>query len=872
MVGRDAELSSLLEAFERAGSGEAQVVVVTGEAGIGKTRLVREFVARLPEDAVVAFGHAVPLSGQPIPYGLAADLLRSVVRAVHPKAVENILGVQTKVLAPLVPRLGDGQGRPVDRLALFAASQDLFADLASEGSLVLVLEDAHWADEPSLDLLAFWARTLVAGQLLLLTTLRETDLTPARLERIDGMRRGALAVSLTSLQNDDIAAQVRSVHPTADSAEIAEVQRLSQGVPLFVEELVHNADGARSTTVRAHLAARLRSLDDQDARLLEVAAHEPRPFSSQDLSIVAGVARTSADSAIDAASTARLLEPAGTRWRFRHELLRLAAVESTPPSAQRAAHRAWARHLGESALADDLAAAADHEEALGVSPASLAARIRAAEAVWSGGANSEARAHWLQALTAVRRLPSPAHDDELDHILGALGCVRVTWEDVRDEILDRVTAPSGSLRAWHLRLMRYPASIWGEGVESSTPTSDELLRARRRLEGEAPSFLAYTTAFNLLQCLWLLEDFDGMRATIPVAEQLARGLPDQFTQVSVASAEWRLFTLVGLDQEPARRALVEENLRACESLDTRSRVWAHTTAASELMSEGDFRGVMRHVDVGFSLVPAPEVDDFWYLVAAHAAHASIMLGDWDTVLRLAVATATARDPGYRRSFAWLAGLVQARQGSPEAVTTAQRLRDDMDTAWPAPHDMADAIEAETLLRRDPARARGLVARHIGRPASMLFDPSNGPRMGEAWALAAMLAWRDPWADEQYRADVERESTLGLEGSSAGLAWRREIAAHLARAERRDTLDQWQAVVRGWDDAGVPYYSAQARLRVSELLVAQHELEDAAEVLAHALTTAESLGAGPMADEMRSFAVRTGSGSRGTSRARPTRVR
>ena len=64
MVGRDAELTLLLESYARAEAGEAQVALVTGEAGIGKTRLVREFVARLPEETVVAFGHAVPLSGE----------------------------------------------------------------------------------------------------------------------------------------------------------------------------------------------------------------------------------------------------------------------------------------------------------------------------------------------------------------------------------------------------------------------------------------------------------------------------------------------------------------------------------------------------------------------------------------------------------------------------------------------------------------------------------------------------------------------------------------------------------------------------------------------------------------------------------------
>ena len=83
MVGRDTEVSLLLGALSRAQTGEAQLALVTGEAGIGKTRLVRELVARVPNGTVVAFGHAMPLSGGSLPYGVVADLLRWLVREVH---------------------------------------------------------------------------------------------------------------------------------------------------------------------------------------------------------------------------------------------------------------------------------------------------------------------------------------------------------------------------------------------------------------------------------------------------------------------------------------------------------------------------------------------------------------------------------------------------------------------------------------------------------------------------------------------------------------------------------------------------------------------------------------------------------------------
>src|SRR6478672_6912945 len=119
MVGRDAELTLLLESYARAGAGDARVALVTGEAGIGKTRLVREFVAQLPEETVVAFGHAVPLSGDAIPYGAAADVLRSLVREVGPETVRTSMGERAQALAPLVPQLGEGADGSVDRFGLF---------------------------------------------------------------------------------------------------------------------------------------------------------------------------------------------------------------------------------------------------------------------------------------------------------------------------------------------------------------------------------------------------------------------------------------------------------------------------------------------------------------------------------------------------------------------------------------------------------------------------------------------------------------------------------------------------------------------------------------------------------------------------------
>ena len=221
------------------------MAVVGGEAGIGKTRLVRELVERVPEGVVVAFGHAVPLTGGPLPYGVAADLLRSLVRAVHVKVVDEALGPRAVVLAPLVPRLGDGADAVLDRSAVYAATQDLLAELSADQTLLLVLEDLHWADESSLDLVTFWARTLVRGRLLLVATSRDQGVDEKVLARVGELRRlpNATVLDLSPLPAEGVEAQVRSLDETAEADLVAEILRLSDGNPLFVEELVAGGVG-----------------------------------------------------------------------------------------------------------------------------------------------------------------------------------------------------------------------------------------------------------------------------------------------------------------------------------------------------------------------------------------------------------------------------------------------------------------------------------------------------------------------------------------------------------------------------------------------------------------------------------------------------
>ena len=123
--------------------------------------------------------------------------------------------------------------------------------------------------------------------------------------------------------------------------------------------------------------------------------------------------------AIDAGSSAQLLEQVDGGWQFHHELLRLAAWESMAPSARDRGHQAWAHHLSGSSRAADLISAADHLQALGPSIEALQARMTAAQAVWDLGTSVEATSQWRKALVLSRQLPRQETAREHDLILGA---------------------------------------------------------------------------------------------------------------------------------------------------------------------------------------------------------------------------------------------------------------------------------------------------------------------------------------------------------------------------------------------------------------------------------------------------------------------
>ena len=254
LVGRETELETLMGLLGEVSGGTPGTVLLGAEAGGGKSRLVAEFTSRVGDRALVLAGGCVDLGGSGLPYAPFTAALRELVRQRGAGAVAGLLpGGAAGELASLLPELGSppAEGDPeMSRGRLFGRVLTLLERLACERPLVLVIEDVHWADRSSGDLLAFLVRNLRHGPVLLIVTFRSDELDGApglgRLVAELGRMDEVMRLQLARLSRGQVAAQLEGILGRAVAPVIADaVYQRCGGNPLFTEALV-DADGTVS--------------------------------------------------------------------------------------------------------------------------------------------------------------------------------------------------------------------------------------------------------------------------------------------------------------------------------------------------------------------------------------------------------------------------------------------------------------------------------------------------------------------------------------------------------------------------------------------------------------------------------------------------
>jgi DNA-binding CsgD family transcriptional regulator len=359
LVGRDRQLTVLQDAM-RAASERAAVVLISGEAGIGKSRLVETFTDQANRDRqLVLVGGCVSLSGDSIPYAPMAEVVRQIRRRA------GALGTLSEyAIAEIDALLQLREDRlPRNRADLFERMLRLLEEIRpADTVLLLVLEDVHWADEGTIDWTGFLARNLAAGSLLLVTY-RGEEVEPASslrtlLRRLRSQPR-ARYVELSPLSGAELTQLATArLEREPSSTEIARLWTRSEGNPFFAEELLAAGEhGGVPESLQDVLLARADRLSADAEQVVRVAAVIGRPVDHDTLAAAVDLDEPRLLAAVKQSVGCGLLSVDATRERyvFRHVLTQDAVLATLLPGERRRLHRAVANAL---ATQPDLAVSA----------------------------------------------------------------------------------------------------------------------------------------------------------------------------------------------------------------------------------------------------------------------------------------------------------------------------------------------------------------------------------------------------------------------------------------------------------------------------------------------------------------------------------
>ena len=433
-VGRDLELNQLNEAWNTAREGGAHLLLVTGEPGIGKSRLAVELGRRVrAEGHVVASARAYEAAGR-LPWGPVVDLLRSDALRSHIDTLDTVWGAE---LARLLPELLDASqpsepsqsGDLAQRHRLFDAVNR--AITVGDRPRLLIIDDLQWCDAETIELIGFVVRSGQTAPVLIVGTVRSEEVpehhplvglvdalghdqavTTVPLDRLDEATTATLAARL-------------GAEDTIDQKLAARLWSETEGNPLFIIEALRagiSSEGSRAVltpTMRAVLRARLGQLPDGAGQLTEVAAVIGRPFSVSLLVSATGMGEHELVDHLDELWRRRIIRDQGLTYDFSHDKLRAVALEMVSPARRRQLHRAVAEAIAVEFKNNIDAAspqlAAHYDQAAMVEPAFDAYRVAGARAV-AVSALDEAVTMFRRALSLLADLPtSPDRDSsELD--------------------------------------------------------------------------------------------------------------------------------------------------------------------------------------------------------------------------------------------------------------------------------------------------------------------------------------------------------------------------------------------------------------------------------------------------------------------------
>jgi DNA-binding CsgD family transcriptional regulator/tetratricopeptide (TPR) repeat protein len=854
-VGRVGELGELRRALDAAQAGTGTTALVSGEAGIGKTRLAAELARRADGAGFeVLLGRAIDLVGAELPFQPFVEALRPLG---EPWSADERTGSQLRVFAEALARL---------------------TDRAAFAPVLVVLEDMHWADTSSLDLLVFLAHNLDDRRLFLLATYRADERPSAdRMRRLaDGVRRSgaALELELGPLGFEEVSRLLAARADVPLPAILANtIVARSEGNPFFAEELLAAA-GDQSAELprglRELLLQRLSKLDGRTQSLLQIASAVGRDVGYPLLCTVAGLRERDVQESLREAVDHGVLvvEQATNSFRFRHALLAEAIYATILPGEREELHARIADELARSAAASP-AELAPHWAAAGRNREALAASVEAARQAEALFGLAEALAHVERALALWETVPSPAELAKIDlaglcswgaELANQTGAAPRAVELVNRAI--DLVEKGDPLRAARLydRLGRYlHASGKTDAALCAFEQVVELVPAQPASPARAQALAAFAHG------LMLAWRFDESLAACEQARTLAR-------EVGAHVVELRALLDLGRDLAYLGRA--DEGLghlrRAFElaeaSGDPTVLLDAYVVFTDVLLMLGRPGESARVGERGLEVVRPFGIDST--LLLANYLEALVAIGEWDEADRLSATALRAITANFPYMLLMLRADLELGRGGFDAARShleaaLDTLREDRGQG------IYDVYLAELALwERRWTDADQAVRDGLGQASSRQADQlrvwfaAKGLR-AHAELAALARARRDADAAQTWLARARNLVEVARHAAEQGSKVTPNTAGWLALAEAEHERahgsarpDLWSEAAAAWDGLERPPLAAYCRWREAEALVAAGAIRTEASVpLREAHRVATRIAAHPLVRELELLAER-----------------
>jgi DNA-binding CsgD family transcriptional regulator len=870
LVGRDAEVAVVRDAYQRSCRGQPVTVLVSGEAGIGKSRLVASALAELSGEPVVLTGGCLELGADSAPYVPFVAVLRQLVGRYGRGGVDRFLPLAGTALAGWLPG-GESAPGGHGRTRLLEELLALVTRVAEERPVVLVVEDLHWADASSREAFAYLARNLAGSAVLLVGTVRTGELAaghPARrLVAELGRRADVIRLALPPLDRPRVVELVAAIAGgPPDPERSAEIHRRSGGNPLFVEALsTTEADGRRASAVvdgdlDALLRDRIADLPDTARELLSTVAVAGVEVSDEVLHAVSGLPDRPLRLALAELVDRALVVVRADGYVIRHDLIREVAYRALLPGERRRWHARYARALSGRPGADT--ALAEHWRAADEPDRALPAAWRAADRAGRQYAYDE-QLHLLEQVLALwERVADPARLVGADRTavreaaaVAAFAAGRshqgVGYATAALEVLDPAAEPVRVARLLGLR-GRLQNRIDGAG-------SVDLERAVALLPPDAPDALRSRLLAGLAFLYVVEERHEPARA--PATEALL--LADRLDDDGLRAHALLVLAALAADLTAASDLYARTRELATKAGDEQTGLTAYQWEAVALGAAG------RCEDAVELCRAAQWVADRSGLarargsmLAANQADCLMLLGRWDEAVRVAEDALVAGPPPLYAAFLRLTpAFIALRRGETERLGALMHQLTEFST-----HHRGNTVLALgfAVLRIQQATDQGdleVADRLLGewltrgtagaKDFELMWLAVAGARLQRARRAVAPRTAAVTAAAQARLAELTRLARTAGAATPLLAAYQLTFRAEVTGGD----LAAWDAAATAWQELDAPYELAMVRAAGAAAALAASNRPGARRRLRQAHDLATDLRAAPLLARIGELAAR-----------------